>query len=163
MRAPKDGSRVSGTVVVVHGVTNPGAAVTVNGEPAKVEPDGRFRGEAKLVQGTNGIQVVATDAFGNLERQLVNVTSLAAGRIPFILVVTEPADRSIVSTSFIRLSGRTGPEAVVSLNGVSVAVDVFGIFSTTAVLDPGPNLIDLVATNSDGQTISTVIAVIFRP
>ena len=154
---------MSSTAVVVHGVTNPGAAVTINGKPAKMESDGRFRGEAKLAQGANGIQVVATDAFGNLERRLVNVTSLADARLPFMLVVTEPADQSIVSTSFNRLSGRTGPEAVVSVNGVSVAVDVVGLFSTTVDLDAGPNLIDLVSTNSDGQTMSTVIAVIFRP
>ena len=163
LRAPEDGSQVSATVVVVHGTTNPDAAVTINGEPVKVEPDGQFRGEAKLVRGTNGIQVVATDVFGNLERRLVNVTSLAVAPLPMMLVVTKPADRSIVSTSFIRLSGRTGPEAVLSVNGVSVAVDMLGVFSTTVVLDPGPNLIDLVATNRDGQTMSAVIAVIFRP
>ena len=30
-------------------------------------------------------------------------------------------------------------------------------------LEPGPNIIDVVATNNDGQVLSTVIALIYRP
>ena len=79
-----------------------------------------------------------------------------------MLLVTEPQDQSVVSQENIRLSGRTGPEAIASVNGVSVSVDRVGIFSTVITMEPGPNIIDVVATNDDGQVLSAVVAVIYR-
>jgi len=38
-----------------------------------------------------------------------------------------------------------------------------GNFSTLVALEPGPNIIDVVSTNSDGQVMSAVTAVIYRP
>jgi hypothetical protein len=51
----------------------------------------------------------------------------------------------------------------VSVNGVNVPVDVLGIFSTTVRLEPGPNIIEVVATDTDGRVLSSIIALIFRP
>ena len=163
VRTPKNGSEVPSDAVVVHGVASLGAQVTINGEPVTVGQDGGFRGEAALSPGVNEIEVVATDAFGSRQVQVLIVTSLALPTLPFVLLITEPADQSVVLSSIIRLSGRTGPEAVVSVNGVSLPLDVLGIFSTIVTLEPGPNIIDVVATNNDGQIMSAVIAVIFRP
>ena len=78
-------------------------------------------------------------------------------------MVTEPPDQSIVSQSPIRLSGRTSPQAVVSVNGVSIEVDDLGIFTTTVTVDAGPNIIDVVGTDPGGDSLSTVIAIIYRP
>ena len=79
------------------------------------------------------------------------------------MIVSEPNDQSIVSTSPIPVSGRTSFDAVVSVNGVSVSVDELGIFSTTVALEDGPNIIDIVATDPDGDDLSVIIAVIYRP
>ena len=163
VRTPENGSEVPSDAVVVHGVASLGAQVTINGEAVTVGQDGGFRGEAALSPGVNQIEVVATDALGSRRVQVLTVTSLALPTLPFMLLITEPADQSIVLSSIIRLSGRTGPEAVVSVNGVSLRLDVLGIFSTRVTLEPGPNIIDVVATNNDGQIMSAVIAVIFRP
>lgn len=163
VRTPENGSEVPSDAVVVHGVASLGAQVTINGEAVTVGQDGGFRGEAALSPGVNQIEVVATDALGSRRVQVLTVTSLALPTLPFMLLITEPADQSIVLSSIIRLSGRTGPEAVVSVNGVSLPLDVLGIFSTKVTLEPGPNIIDVVATNNDGQIMSAVIAVIFRP
>ena len=149
--------------VVVHGVVSPGAQVTINGNLVSVGQDGGFRGEAALSPGVNDIEVVATDALGNRRTEVLRVTSLALPTLPFLLLITEPVDQSILTSSIVRLSGRTGPEAVLSVNGVSLPVDILGIFSTEVTLEPGPNIIDVVATNNDGQIMSAVIAVIFRP
>ncbi len=148
--------------VVVHGITTPGATVTVNGVGAAVGADGRFQTEIGLASGANTIEVVASDARGNRATRTLSVTSLAPPPQPFVLLVTEPRDQSIVSASTLRLSGRTGPSAVVTVKGVGVAVDTAGLFSTTVTLEPGPNIIDVVATSADGQSLSTVIAVIYR-
>ena len=163
LRAPQDGGTVSADAVVVHGTTTRGAMVHIGGIRADVGSDGKFQAEVKLAPGINRIQVVATDSMGNRESRDLKVTSLALPPQPFLLLVTEPEDQSIVSEGLIRLSGRTGAEAIASVNGVSVPVDELGFFSTTVTLEPGPNIIDVVATDADGQVLSTVIAVIYRP
>ena len=163
VRAPADGSSVPGSAVVVHGLTNPGAAVDVNGSAAAIDSNGGFRAEAELEPGINTVVVVATDGPGNQETVSLNVTSLALPPQPFLLLISEPEDQSVLSDPLLRISGRTGPEAIASVNGVSVDVDLFGGFFTTVSLEPGPNIIDVVATNDDGQVLSTVIAVIYRP
>ena len=163
VRAPQDGITVRTDAVVVHGVTSPGALVIIEGVLAPVDPDGGFQAEVMLAPGINSIRIVATDSAGNRESTELAVTSLALPPQPFLLLVTEPEDQSIVSEELVRLSGRTGPEAIVSINGVSVSVDELGFFFTTVTLEPGPNIIDVVSTDSDGRVLSTVIAVIYRP
>ena len=163
VRAPLDGSDVSGDAVVVHGVATPGATIVINGQATAVDREGRFSAETGLSPGANTIEVVATDSQGNRKNSRLTVTSLAPPPQPFLLVITEPQDQSIVSVRNLRVSGRTGPEAIASVNGVSVNVDTLGLFSTIVTLEPGPNVIDVVATNNDGRDLSTVIAVIYRP
>ena len=163
VRAPRDGSTVRTDAVVVHGVTSAGAQLVVEGFVAFVDPDGRFQVEVPLVPGINTLRVVATDRTGKQESRVLNITSLALPPLPFLLLVTQPQDQSIVSEEVVRLSGRTGPEAITSVNGVSVLVDELGLFSTMVALEPGPNIIDVVATNFDGKVLSTVLALIYRP
>ena len=159
---PENGSTVRVNAVVVHGTTRPGAKVEIQDAAIAVDQDGRFQSEVSLSGGANVIRVVATDIQGNQESRVLTVTSLDLPPQPFLLVVTEPEDQSIVSESSVRLSGHTGPNAITSVNGVSVSVDALGFFSTVVTLDPGPNIIDVVATNDDGRVLSAVIALIYR-
>ena len=159
---PGDGAMVSTNAVVVHGLTSPGALIAINDDRVAVDRDGRFQTEVGLSPGVNAIRVVSIDSQGNRESREFTVTSQVLPPQPFLLLVTEPQNQSVVSQENIRLSGRTGPEAVVSVNGVSVSVDRVGIFSTMVSVNPGPNIIDVVATNDDGQVLGTVVAVIYR-
>lgn len=163
VHAPANGITVGADAVVVHGVTSPGALVRIGDIAVDVGSDGSFQAEVSLAPGINAIQIVATDSLDNRESIELAVTSLALLPQPFLLLVTEPEDQTIVSESVVRLSGRTGPEAIASVNGVSISVDELGFFSTTVTLEPGPNIIDVVATDTDGRVLSTVIAVIYRP
>ena len=158
--APEDGAVVPGSVVAVYGQTLPGARVFINGGETGVDAQGGFRAEVSLAPNDNDVAIVAQDETGRRRSVSRTVTSLA---LPFLLLVTEPENESIVSVSMLRLAGRTGPNAIVSINGRSVPVDRFGYFSGTVALDEGPNVIDVVATNDDGRTLSTVLAVIYRP
>ena len=162
VRGPVDGTTVRSNIVVVHGATRPGASVDVNAEAVTVGADGRFQAEVPLSSGANVIDVIAMDGLGNQTRKAVAVNSVVLPPQPFYLIVTEPEDQSIVSDETIRVSGRTGPEAVVSVNGVSVPIDEVGIFSTTVTLERGPNVIDVVAANADGEVLGAVVAVVFR-
>ena len=157
--APEDGAVVPGSGVAVYGQTSPGARVFIGGEETGVDAQGGFRAEVSLVPEENDVVVVSLDEAGRRRSVSRTVTSLA---LPFLLLITEPENESIVSASLLRLSGRTGPNAIVSINGRSSPVDRFGYFSSTVALDEGPNVIDVVATNDDGRTLSTVLAVIYR-
>ncbi len=58
-----------GTLVIVRGRTEPGAAITVNGEPAVVESNGTFNKAVQMTQGGSApVVVLATDAAGNVSR-----------------------------------------------------------------------------------------------
>ena len=157
--APEDGATVPGSTIVVYGQTSLGARVFVSGEETDVDAQGGFRADVFLVPAENELVIVAMDEAGKERTVLRTVTSLA---LPFLLLVTEPENESIVSASSLPISGRTGPNAILSINGRSVLVDRFGYFSSTVQLDEGPNIIDVVATNDDGRTLSTVLAVIYR-
>lgn len=150
--------------VVVHGFASLGTTVTVNGEIVELAENGRFQTVVTLSSGANEIEVVASDGIGGAEkRTTLTVHSLVLPPQPFFLLVTQPQDQSIVPQAQIPVAGRTVPGAVVSVNGVSVSVDAVGIYSTTMRLEPGPNIIDVVATDVSGEVLSSIIAVIYRP
>ncbi len=158
--APEDGAVVPGDSVVVYGQTEPGARVSISGVDAAVDRQGGFRADVPLEPGENLMEISAATESGNRGWVLRRVTSLA---LPFLLLITEPENQSVVDSSSLPLSGRTGRNAVVSINGRSVPVDRFGYFSETILLAEGPNFIDVVATNDNGETFSEVVAVIYRP
>ena len=145
---------------MVYGVTEPGAKVTAAEVETEGDPQGGFRMVVPLDADTNVLEIVATDDVGN---QVVEVRTVTALALPFLLLITEPEKESVVSSLTLPLSGRTGPNAVLSINGRSVPVDRFGYFTARVLLEEGPNFIDVVATNDDGNTLSEVVAVIFRP
>ena len=160
---PPDGAQILYDAVVVFGFASAGASVTVNEVIVVVDEEGKFQVEVSLVSGENDIEVVASHhTFGPKTRQF-RVTSLALLPLPHFLVVTEPVDQSIVSENPMRVSGRTTPDAIVSVNGVSIPVDYLGIFSTAVTLEEGPNIIGVLATDPKGAALSTVLAVIYRP
>ena len=157
---PDDGSRASNNAVVVHGTVRPGASVQVNGVSTRVEPNGRFKREVSLFPGFNFISVVAADQFGNLETAVITVVFPPQ---PFVLEVTEPKDQSVVTTRLVQVKGLTGSGATARVNGIPVAVNQVGEFSTTVSLDVGANVVEIVANSEDGQELTASVGVIFRP
>ncbi len=163
VRGPEDGSTVSASLIVVHGVTQPGAKVTINDEPTEVDEEGRFQSEISLVPGENLIRVASTDTAGESVTRFVRLTSTALPPQPFFLLVTDPENQTIVRDNPVLVSGRTTPDAVLTVNGTQVPVDELGLFSTRVVLDEGPNVIEVVATGASRQVLSAILAVIYRP
>ena len=138
--------------------------MAINGKEIELDANGRFQGIVDLASGLNLIEVLAEDiSNGNQLRETILVTSLVLPVQPFFLLVTQPGDQTIITQRSILLAGRTVPGAVVSVNGVSVPVDLVGIFATTIILNAGPNIIDVLATDTEGEVLSTIIAVIYRP
>jgi uncharacterized protein YfaP (DUF2135 family) len=77
-------------------------------------------------------------------------------------VVTEPQEDSIVNSSPISVAGSTTPDAVVSINGEPVEVDIDGAFSVQVILEEGPNSIEVVASNFQEDQESVILALICR-
>ncbi|MCH8827106.1 MAG: hypothetical protein IIB16_09130 [Chloroflexi bacterium] len=162
VRGPEDGATVQTDGVVVHGIASRGADVKINGLPAELDENGRFSAQVDLTPGDNEILVTASNG-AEQTSETIHITSFVLPPQPFFLLVTQPADQSIVSAAQIPVAGRTIPGAVVSVNGVSVPVDAVGIYTTVLALQQGPNIIDVLATNVDGEVLSTIIAIIHRP
>ncbi len=79
------------------------------------------------------------------------------------LKVTTPQDESTVNAASIAVAGQTLVGAVVSVNGNLVDVDASGKFQTTVQLDEGPNIIEVVASDVNGNELSTILRVIYEP
>jgi len=83
------------------------------------------------------------------------------------LEITQPADGAEVSTSPINVTGKTIPGAVVSASiddAVEMAdVEQDGNFSVTVMLEEGPNFIEVIASDQQGNDKSSSIAVIYVP
>jgi hypothetical protein len=62
---PLEGFRTQDKTVVVVGITEPGAYVTVNGVPVTVDAFGKFSTSVTVNEGKNTITIKSSDAAGN--------------------------------------------------------------------------------------------------
>ena len=69
----------------------------------------------------------------------------------------------MVRTSEISVVGRSSPDATVSVNGLLAKVDTDGTFESTRslLLQEGPNLIEVIASDLTGAVRTRVLTVIF--
>ena len=72
-------------------------------------------------------------------------------------------DESIVRSDTVLLRGITSADAIVSVNGVILEIQPEGTFELTLALDPGPNIVDVVASDLDGSSINSSLAIISIP
>jgi len=79
------------------------------------------------------------------------------------LEISTPQDESVVTSATIVVSGTTEANAVVSVNGVLVDIDDEGQFSTTITLEEGPNYIEVLASDYEGNEAVKSLSVIYVP
>jgi len=83
------------------------------------------------------------------------------------LELTQPADGAEVSTSPINVTGKTIPGAVVSVSVDDEIIDAFNVgqdgkFTVAVTLEEGPNFIEVIASDQQGNEESSSIAVIYN-
>ncbi|MEE8471236.1 MAG: Ig-like domain-containing protein [Dehalococcoidia bacterium] len=82
------------------------------------------------------------------------------------LEVAELEDESVVDTASITVSGSTLPAATVSVsvNDEIQMADVSedGSFNVTITLEEGPNLIEVIASDLEGNEVSTTLTIIYN-
>lgn len=90
-------------------------------------------------------------------------TPTPAPKPEFFLTVTQPADNSIISADKVEVRGCTSPGAVVSVNGELAEVDEEGDFTMMVVLEEGPNIIEVIASDLEGNEESRTLVIIYVP
>jgi hypothetical protein len=112
-----------------------------------------------------GILALSLTGTGCNEEEITSSPSPAQAAL--FLTVTQPSDGAQVSTSSILVVGTTNPGAVVSVlvnDKVTIAdVDQNGAFSVAVSLEEGPNFIEVIASDQEGDEKSSTIAVIYIP
>ena len=157
---PLDGDGVEVGAVRVTGLTS-GNEIVVNGIPVEVFEDRTFQLDLSLIDGVNGIKVVASDPGGQTaSRQLVVYVSPTPG-LPFTLLY--PPDGLTVSQPDVMVLGVTTLDAIVGVNQIPVEVNSFGIFSASVALEEGANLVEVVATNIQGNIQFEAVVVFYTP
>ena len=160
--APEDGIGVEVDAVRVTGNTRIDAVVSVNGMPVEVSSNGSFQYDLILQEGANLVEVTATTLSDESASQdaAVFFISTAAG-LPFTLFY--PPDGLTVAVPNIPVFGGTSPGAVVGVNGVPVAINGLGIFSTTVTLEEGANFIEVLATDNVGNVRFQTVGIFYLP
>lgn len=81
---------------------------------------------------------------------------------PFTLTITSPVDQAVVSEPQVDVVGEVSAEAVLTIND-----DIFllpaGPFTQTVSLDEGPNAVQIVASDMDGNEVDLVLTVTYQP
>ena len=72
-------------------------------------------------------------------------------------------NESVVRSDRVLLHGVTSADAIVSVNGVILEVQSDGTFEITLPLEPGPNIVDIVASDLEGNSINSSLAIISIP
>lgn len=160
--SPEDGAGVEIGAVRVLGKTRQDAAVMVNDSEVDVDPNGFFHHDVPLDNGANTIEVVAADLDGNtVSRSLAVFKVSSSATLPLTLFY--PQDGIEVSRPDITVTGGTRTDAVVGINGEPVDVNALGIFSMSVPLEEGSNVIEVVATDIDGNVRFQTVVVIYSP
>lgn len=167
---PIDGSTLNTGAVTVQGQTASGATVTIGDQIGTADVNGNFSIPLTLGEGPNFLDITALDNNGNRGEiiLMVNVdlsqalsapgtSESPSGTIP--LEVTSPADGATLNTANIVVKGKTAAGAVVSVNDQVEIADEQGNFSITINLENGINVIDVTASDDNGNQIEVILMV----
>ncbi|MEA5113120.1 MAG: CARDB domain-containing protein [Geobacteraceae bacterium] len=159
-----DGARTNQVALNVTGTVQDDTGVrevSINGEYAAVNPDGSFTHALLLVAGENRITTIAYDLAGNrAEDTRTIVLDLEAPN----LTVTTPPDNLKTGEQTVTISGSVDESCSVEvkLNGTSIYAGTFsGEFSTTTLLIPGLNHIEVTASDMAGNSSSVKRSVFY--
>jgi hypothetical protein len=75
----------------------------------------------------------------------------------------EPQDGDTVDTDVVTVKGEAPPETVVSVNDDILVVGADGKFESDVALEEGPNVVEIVASDLDGNEVTFVVPVTYQP
>ena len=155
---PLDGQTLNTEVVRVLVESVVGVQVAVNGELSSANIDGTFFSDITLEDGMNLIEVTGINIDGSVDsEQLIVFANLESESVA--LSIVSPQDGAIVPSTAVEVVGITSVDSVVQVNGIEAVPDGSGIFQVTVQLEPGSNLIEVIAADLAGQSITEELVV----
>jgi len=79
------------------------------------------------------------------------------------LTIRQPLDESVVDTPQIEVIGMAPPDTVVTVNDEILVVGLEQEFKVSITLEEGPNLIEIVASDINGNETSQLLTVYYEP
>jgi uncharacterized protein YfaP (DUF2135 family) len=170
--SPVDSADLNADTITVQGQTTPGAVVQVNDMSGIADANGNFSIPISLEQGPNAIDVIATDDTGKQGEVLILVNVMTAespstgvpvpadvdqGALP--LQIIQPTDGDTLTAGPIEVKGKTAPGATVIINDQTVTADASGNFNLTVFLTSGPNAVDVIAQDDNGDSNEVTVMV----
>jgi flagellar hook assembly protein FlgD len=151
-------NRVREANLTVEGLTDTDAVVQFEGDPQiiPIDGEGHFNLKRQLLEGSNIIQVIATDPAGNVaavSREIILVTR------PPEIAITSPINDQWTNESLLTVAGVVPPGTVLKVNGQEAAVAVEGQFEREIILQEGDNILRIEATDDVGNTATQEIIV----
>ncbi|MHB9093376.1 MAG: FlgD immunoglobulin-like domain containing protein, partial [Eubacteriales bacterium] len=155
---PFDNLQTNKQSVKVKGHSEPGSSVTINGNPATIDAGGDFTADIKLEKGTNILSVKVIGPLGYLMisyRTVVYDSSLPS------LDLKDFSDNLVTNKSILPVAGSAENGSKVVVNGAKAAVDSEGKFNQVVSLNPGKNIITVVATDTAGNQFTLTRTVLY--
>jgi flagellar hook assembly protein FlgD len=151
-------SRVREANLTIEGLTDPDAVVQVVGDPkiVPIDAEGRFNLKRQLVEGSNNLQISATDPAGNvatITREIILVTQ------PPEIAISAPANDSWTNENLITVAGVVPAGASLKVNGQEATVAEDGQFEREVILQEGDNILRIEATDDVGNVTSQEIII----
>lgn len=165
---PVDAATLATNSVTVKGQTQPGAIVSINDQIGTADDQGNFSIPIYLDDGIGAIDAVATDDNGNQGEVLllVNVVSsssqgdsLDPSPVITTLKVFSPQDGDYINSDTVTVTGQAEPGAIISVNDQLGTANSSGNFSIPITLTEGPNAIDVVSIDDDGDQNEIILLV----
>jgi parallel beta-helix repeat protein len=141
----------------IRGRTEPGATVTIDGEPVTVDQNGLFSAKLPLPSdGTYTFDIITTDIAGNFNEEFVTVVKDTVARYN----ISSPVDRLKTKLKTLSVTGDVEVGSTVSVNGNSVSVRPDGTFIAEVILSDGENTILIQVRDKAGNQASKELTVI---
>jgi len=148
---------IAGTVTDITEVKG----VTVNDIDVLVNADRSFSYALLLRNGVNNITIAATDSAGNTTADTRTVT---LDQTAPVLAVTTPADNSKTGKVLLEVSGTVDKTSTVTVKRKDIVQNALmsgEAFTTTLILEPGYNTIEITATDLAGNQSSLKRTVLY--
>jgi hypothetical protein len=81
---------------------------------------------------------------------------------PLVLTITFPLDNAVAGEPQINLIGNVSRDAVLTVNN-DIYVLPSGDFTIPLTLDEGPNALEIVASDTDGNEVDLILTVTYQP
>ena len=153
-----EANRVREANLTVEGLTDPNAVVQLQGDPQiiPIDGEGHFSIKRQLAEGSNIIQVSATDPAGNIAtiaREIILVTQ------PPEVTIASPLNDQWLNESVLTVAGAAPPGTTLTINGQEAAITPEGQFQREVILQEGDNPLTIEAIDDVGNVATQEMVV----